>query len=268
MNKYFNINRFGKYLTYDLNRIRGNYVISALITGLMPVMFFLFYELFSLVFEQGLAEIPGFTKAIAFFASYVVFSISAPTKIYGDITDKRAGSDWLMIPASSLEKLLSMLLMLCVALPLVFCVLFFGSDLILSVLFSNLYGDSLLLDINGALSTLFDSMGEMDFITISAAGKMLPWIGWCGSVLTFALGAILFKKNKVAKTILCCFAISSIFTSLLAVFAPDINIDLDNLNISEKTVQFWFNFVGNAINLVVFGCLIGGLYYRIKTIKH
>ena len=35
MNKVFDIKRFGKYFTYDLNNALGNYGISALVIGLL-----------------------------------------------------------------------------------------------------------------------------------------------------------------------------------------------------------------------------------------
>ena len=102
MNNVFDFKRFGKYFVYDLRRAKNNYWISLLLMGLLPVALYLVYQFFSLIGGNGLAELPNEAKTIAVVICVFAVMLGAGAKIYGSITEKRAGSDYLMLPASTL----------------------------------------------------------------------------------------------------------------------------------------------------------------------
>ena len=195
--------------------------------------------------------------------------ISAPTKIYGSITDKRAGSDWLMMPVSSFERFLSMMLILCIILPLAFFVLFFGSDFLLSVIAPVNYGDTVFYNgIKEILSYLSNSEFN-DAVALRPACFFIPWLEWCVLTLSFALGAIWFKDRKVAKTILVGVGIGIVFSLLVALLSNFISINpfknLDNL--TPLFAQRMTNLAINLRYILSFGILLPLIYLRIRTLK-
>lgn len=267
MNNVFDIKRFGKYFLYDLRRAKNNYLISLLLMGLMPVAFFIIYQFFSLISGHGVSEMPGEMTCMAIVVSIFVVVLGAGAKIYGSITEKRAGSDYLMLPASTLEKWLSMILIVCVVLPVALFVLLFVSDGIMGLLFPNTYGTRIFeMDFaNGFLNGFADTEG----FYFNLPGIM--FLNWCESLLIFTLGAVCFKKAKVAKTLLCLMAFSMIMTPLMLLIFGTSNIDTDWLLErfgDADSIITTFNWTLNIIYTVVIGGLLAGLYVRLRTLKH
>lgn len=270
MSTFFNIKRFGNYLAYDLNKAFSTYGLSALISGLIPVIMFVFYELFSLTLKQSLLPMPAAARFVAFLIVSAIFMISAPTKIYGSITDKRAGSDWLMMPVSSFERFLSMMLILCIILPSTFFVLFFGSDFLLSVIAPVNYGDTVFYNGIKEILSYLSSSEFNDAVTLSPACFIIPWLEWCTATLTFALGAIWFKERKVAKTILVCLGIGIVFSLFVALLSNFISLDSFEY-LDKLTPLFMQRMINLAINLryiLSFSILLLLIYLRIRTLKH
>lgn len=279
MNNVFDIKRFGKYFTYDLNNAFGNYGISALVIGLLPLIMLVFSVIFSLVFTGEASAIPHPLKFFLFGITVLVVILSAPTKLYGNLTERRAGTDWLMLPASSFEKFLSMALMLCIVLPLVVFGLFVVCDLLLGWIVPA-YGGSIFKTLKDGISS--DSMKmvmeEMPLIGTTAGGTLASvFMGWCASILPFGLGAICFKKGKAAKTILCIFAVEILLSILLVILFKggyengfELGQRLSDFfgNLTAEKAQFWANFLINLMYLVIVGGLLTAIFFRVKTIKH
>ena len=267
MNNVFDIKRFGNYLVYDLRRAKNNYLISLLLMGLTPVAFFLIYQFFSLISGNGVTEMPDEMRIIAVAVSIMVVVLGAGAKIYGSITEKRAGSDFLMLPASTLEKWLSMVLIVCIVLPIVLFVLLFVSDGIMGLLFPNSYGDRIFESdfTNGLIKGI---SGEEGFYFNLPACLFL---NWCESLLIFTLGAVCFKKAKVAKTLLCMMAFSMIISPLMVLIFGRTNIDTDWLMERFNDADSIINTINWALSILytlVIGGLLAGLYFRLRTLKH
>ena len=278
MNKVFDIKRFGKYLTYDLNNALGNYGISALVIGLLPLIMLVFSVIFSLIITGEAVVLPHTVKLALFGITALVVILSAPTKLYGSLTERRAGTDWLMLPASSFEKFLSMAIMLCIVLPLVVFGLFVVCDLLLGWIVPA-YGESLFKTFKDTIS--FAGLADMDDISIvspTGGGTLASvFMGWCASVLPFGLGAICFKKGKAAKTILCIFALEILFSFLIVILFKggyESGFEYGQRmadffgNMTAEKAQFWVNFLINLMYVVIVGGLLTAIYFRIKTIKH
>lgn len=275
MNNVFNFQRFGKYLTYDLNNARYSYGLSLLIIALLPAIIFFFTQLFSLIFTFQFTEYDSTISVAGLAIGTIILQLSAPTKMYGALTEKKQGSDWLMIPASSFEKFLSMVVILCVVLPVLFIVGFSCCDLIMSLVPG--YNGSFTKDGYDAIAGFFQGMNSYsEFVTISKGAIFGQfWANWTFGILVFALGAVIFKKRKVARTILCYFLFSIILMCLIvAFFGPEgtrleaLIESIDVENVSPQRVQFWFNFITNALNIIGIGGIGTALFFRIKTMKH
>lgn len=263
MNKIFDIKRFGKYLVYDINNAKYNYGFSLLIMGLTPLIAMFFQELISLVSFGHVMEVSVVTKTASVMVALVGVVLSFPSKVYGGVTNKKYGSNWLMVPASSFEKWLSVVIVCCVILPLCLGILLFASDTLLSLVLPKVYGDPVIIK---GLDFLNENLHQ-EYVDINYSPAL--YLNWCENILIFTLGAFIFKRSKAGKTILAMI----IFVSLLAVASVTIlpSMDIEELlkNVNDpQTAARWFNVVINTLYTLIFAALLGGLYYRIRTIKH
>ena len=226
MNNIVDFKRFGNYFLYDLRRAKNNYGLSLLLLGTMPVIIFTLFQLIRLIFirESGVVE-PDELKVMIVFTSITVAILGAGAKIYGFVTEKRAGSDYLMLPASTFEKWLSVVLMVCVVLPVILFGLMFASDTLLHWVFPVAYGSRIVdMDFLQGISTGLLNLEETGFYFNFPA---VLFLNWCESLLVFTLGAVCFKKAKVAKTLLCIFGFSMIMSTLMVILTGHINISSD-----------------------------------------
>lgn len=267
MNNIFDIKRFGKYLMYDLNNARNQYSVSFIIVSLMPIVVFTILNIVRICFGLDHSYFNGIS-IFAVIMSYFIAVITFPAKAYGGITDKRKGSNFLLVPASSFEKSLSMIVICCIIFPVLLWAVFFASDSLLSAIFPMSYGTGAI----GMIKEWYTS-DISEYIQIS-----LPAIGaasWCSTILAFALGAILFKKSKAAKTILCLMALGMVYSSIFAALGE--NGLLDNLvarfgaydsDFEMSKALNMFNVWSNISTGITIAALSAGIFFRIKTLKH
>ncbi len=267
MNNVFDFKRFGNYFLYDLRNAKNNYGLSLLILGCMPIAIFIIIQLFSLIFRQQVASFPMPIKYTQIFIVVLVATIGAGTKIYGHLTEKKAGSNFLMLPASTLEKWLSMLLVVCVAVPFVLLALQVASDALMSFIFPGTYGARMY-----ELIPLQEAKDAMQEVGVSFNFGGYLFLEWCESVLVFTLGALIFKKSKIAKTILCLMGISFIISTIMMIILgfDGVNVYFNWLEHFDTVVGFtdFLNWTMNLTFFVTLGLIIGGMYYRIRTLKH
>ena len=266
MNNIFDITRFGKYFVYDLRNAKNNYALSLLILGTLPISLFIVVQLFSLIFSQQFTEVGMGAKYAQFFVAYTVAILGCGAKLYGNLTEKRAGSNVLMLPASTFEKWLSLGLMVCVVVPVVLFALQLGSDALMALFFPNQYGGRMLELL--PLQEMKDTMAEEG---LSINFPALIFLEWSESVLTFTLGAVCFKKSKIAKTLLCLFGLSFVLSTIGMIIVGGnggmyINW-FENFD-SPIAAARAINWVLNISFLIINGGLLGGIYYRIRTLKH
>ena len=277
MKNVFDFKRFGKYFAYDLNNAWSNYGISALVIGLLPLIMLIFSVVFELILKGETTPMPLQVKVVLFSIAFLVVILSAPVKLYGRLTERRVGSDWLMIPASPFEKFLSMAIMLCIVLPVAVFGLFAVCDLLLGWIVPA-YGGSIVRQTAGDFPGAMTLVTSMNGTGITGVGVIaLVFLSWCASILPFGLGAVCFKKGKAAKTILCIFALEVILSSLLVIIFKggyDSGFDMGQWlgrvmgDMTAGKVQFLINLFINVSYLVVVGGLLVALFFRIKTIKH
>ena len=289
----FNFNRFGKYFVSDLKTCVANYGISMLATTiLLPVVLYVIrVAIHALAYSTW--EGPELGLRLFCFSMALVFIVTLmPTKCYGKLTEKQYGSFWLTLPASRLEKFISMFIMTCLIAPITGTVLFLGMDTLMCAI-DPTCGNSI---IAGA-KELFSILAEMGDLRMNigvesipvedpeAISKMLegissPWLyvdEIFGITLPFLLGAIYFKKNKNAKTCLALLglgmAVSLISAPLTANLASEIaanSIDNPNAALDVLSKSYLKHMVLiDIISDTVFNiALMAGIWFRIKTLKH
>jgi hypothetical protein len=271
MNNVFSPKRFGKYFCYDLENAWNNFGLSLIVLGLLPAILFVVFQLFSLIFSGHITVSDDAIMPMRFLSGMICVLVGVivfPTKAYGSITQKRAGSSFLMLPVSTFEKWVSMMLVLCLAAPLCLSALYIGSDTLMGVIFPNAYGTPIVkIPFN-------DIISEVDLpvdLHIGYAGIALG--DWASSSLFFLLGAIIFKKGKVGKTILALFALSIFFSTAMSVAAgafmdQDANVFLRMFDEDpEIAMRKIINF-GKITLYAQVVILMGLSYLRLRSIKH
>ena len=270
MNRIFNFSRFGCYLVYDLRNAWNNAGFTLLVYGLAPIFFFFFYEICCLVFSGSFADFGlGWRIPFLFVLMLVCFTL-LPARLYGRVTDRRYGTEFLMLPASTFEKFISMVIVTAVVMPLCLSLMLLVSDTLLGLVFGALYGEPLLFMDNAVLFGVDPLAVAGDSLYVNFfAGFLVGWWIW---ILFFILGSVFFKKSKVAKTLLSYLLISMVlgvtFSAILlksqtgtaeALFTKDIDI---------QTVVNFLNVVSNVINFLISAVLLGLIYWRLRALKH
>lgn len=274
MNNVFSAKRFGKYFLYDLGNAKNNFGLSLLILGFLPVIIFAVTQLMLLL--SGNTEVTDpdamtATRIITAITVVAAMAIACPVKLYGAVTDKRAGSSFLMLPASIFEKWLSSMLIVLVVVPVLASLLYLGSDALLALIFPNRFGESILsMDIARIMEE------EMGNYSVSFNGWGWLYAVWCPYALAFFLGALLFKKGKVGKTILAICALGMVTSflmwggvSILGHFSENIHVwfETDDLIQGEKVIKTVIGTVKLFLALQV-AALMGLIYWRFRAIKH
>jgi hypothetical protein len=265
MNKTFNFKRFGKYFRYDLVSAWQNAGVSILTIAAMPVWFYVIAQLISVVFKGHFADFSTGGILAAYMVSFILVFLFFPVQHYGRITDKKAGSDWVLIPASRFEKFFSMLLVTCVALPVAWLGVIASCDGLMTLLLSNYDGMGLVAVMDGLKGAMTEI--HTDNVSLAFNAPSLLYLEWCGNILLFTLGAIFFRRNKIVYTFLSIFAIGLAATLAIGLVFGG-NIEIQPQDISEDRIMRLFNMGLYLFYIVSFALLDLGLYFRIKTLKH
>lgn len=268
MNNIFSFSRFGKYLFHDLKNAKNYFLLSGIIIGLTPVLTYTVFELFNILalghWQAGNIAVQFMSFALVYILGAMIF----PAKAYGRITDPGAGASWLMIPASTFEKWLSMMLVSLVLLPLFLFALALGSDALLSALIPD-YGRSVMFYLMESDSFIRDYVGDGIQINV----PLIICCEWLEMILPFLLGAVFFKNAKVGKTILAIMAFGLVATPIftLVLGTSDFSRQMVETAVNSVSAQQIFSKINTVISVyyLVFSVLVMALIYlRLKTIKH
>ncbi len=275
MNNNFNFGRFGKYFVYDLKRQWKNIGMLVLTFALSPVIFYMLYMFFAALFDGGLMKlfsgmsIDGPSIWVRFGMAAVMITIFVmlfPSRAYGEITDKAKGSEWLMLPASRLEKYVSMMLVTLLVIPIMYIVVYLLSDGLVCLFDKSCGGALMSFRINDLLRTTD--------IIIPANGLWIIIANTVQYAIIFLLGGLIFKKWKVVGTLLANFAIGMFFSTLISMLF----VNMDPVMVGEKfmnwtvrhadSVDLWLNgFINFWTLLIVAVCTIW-IWFRLKRIQH
>ena len=286
-NNIFSFRRFGKYLVSDLKRCIANFGLSFLLISLTGLICYLLVGVISYVCGAGWISSNALARSLYLWIAFAILVVAMPNKCYGFINDRKLGSNWLMLPASTVEKYLSMLINCLVIIPSAFFLFSFAIDWLITAidpqLHSTIIGSGMeLFDVivakaaeESEVNALLTNFITENNIIFSAIDDSMILI------LAFLLGAILFKSQKATKTILAWFGIGSLLSIILAPVAIMLvgNFDLDTLNALnsgdiEAVTTFAQDFISSAMKFdTIFDVtlLLGmeaAIFMRLKTIKH
>lgn len=263
----FDFKRFVTYLQYELNNAKNNFGLTLLICGIMPAITYIMSGIFSSLLSGNWVTNAVPAQIVAFITASIALILNFPVKLYGGITEKRKGSNWLMIPASTFEKFLSMMLLTFVALPLCAAVLFFGTDFIMSLIVPSYNPITEL-----SISNLFKDTAVDDMLKgIGYNGYVETYLQLTMNTLMFLLGSICFKSGKIGKTFLVIIGVSIAVSMIFGGIWGNMNFNEEYFetfaNEPEDMYRMMRN-IGYLTNTIIFLGLAGGIYYRIRTLKH
>ena len=292
-NDIFNFQRFGKYFGTDIRTCWANYGLSLLTLSILsPVFFYILSTGFNLLLKSTWDGPDMGMRFFVFCIAVACMVITMPVKCYGKITEKQYGSFWLTLPASRLEKFISMFLLTCIIVPVVGVAVFLGIDAIICA-FDHTCGSSL---IAGAMKFI-RKMGDVQELTMNFVDEnisiedatlvqqiidqinspLLYADELIGMTLPFLLGAVFFKNSKTVKTILVLFAFSTavsiVSTPIMESWASNV-FELRNDDTAVITRLFDNGFFKNLVlidtisDAIVNLALMAGVWFRIKTLKH
>lgn len=277
-NNVFSLPRFGKYLGSDLRRAVAGYGISFCVMAALPLINDFLNNFFKFIFSGEMGGMPYAARLVIFAIATVAVLITFPAKCYGSITERNAGTAYSMIPASALEKTLSALLVCCVVLPLAFVACYGAVDALVCLLDPSC-GKWLLnfSDMREALRSYFEKKGGMEGIEASIMSMANPFLyidDFLQSVLIFLLGAICFKRGKVAKTFLTLIvlgmAVSMVASPIFMNIVREMGETYSDTEFFEH-FRWFFEHIAtiDTISDTVFNvALCVAIFFRIKTIKH
>ena len=193
-------------------------------------------------------------------------------RLYGYLTKKDEGSDWILLPASKAEKFVSMLIQALIVVPVGVLGVFLCTDWLLCLV-DHGCGQSL---IAGYFSMAEEFGGgeaaeAMSIMGLSTFGFLvLSIIGCFVNYLFFVLCGICFKKNKIVFAFLILFGLSVVLSTLSALIVPLLNYD-GFINIDDaaaaQLVKGMVTWMYVLFILIALG-LGWGVWRRISTIKH
>jgi len=277
MSDIFDFRRFAKYFSYDVKRVSVSHGPSLLFFGCFPVVLFLIVGLWGLIFGEGHNWATPLLNArtSVFFVLSLIVMIIMPSHVYGRITEKKAGSSWLMIPASRLEKFLSMILNCFVLIPIVYFALYFATDWLISLLNPE-YGAPII-EFSNIKEALIGETEDSPYV-VNSVPFILSII--TTTIAPFFFGAVYFRKNKVLWTLVLLFVLLVLFSIIMSLCAKagmfdgvsdylsSILYEGDDVKGVMKGLVNRINIVGNVTNLIWLGAFGAASWFRIKSLKH
>ena len=269
-NEFFNGSRFWNYFKYDATQMARNHMRAAIGIGLSGLILYVIAVGFGLLFDGGQWSGPAIkSRFFIFYMASVILQLYQ-TRTYGYLTDKRKGSAWLMLPASTFEKWLSMIIMTLIVIPVLFVVVYLGTDAFLAALDPTV-GNSLLYSFGHGMRDVADEFVTIngEYNTTWSIGFFLPSLiaGFCFNYLFFLLCGLLFKKHKILGAFAIIFVASSLFSVVASMLDFNTDIEINDFSEAEMQIRSIMNTVTWVAALLAAG-VAGGIFWRLKTLKH
>lgn len=194
MNKTFDIKRFGNVLRHDAMSYLQNFGWTLVVLLAIPILiWFILYINMDDTEAVVNNERYGFLLCLA-----IIAMILAPSRLYKNANDSRKGIQFAMLPASNMEKFLSMSIYCLIVTPLLYLVGAVVIDCILTLIpGKNPYGWFVfgeIFDINIVKVELNDDIFLMS-LPFYQVFLLLSYVS------IFMFTNMIFKRRKVSKTI-------------------------------------------------------------------
>ena len=204
MNNTFNINRFGKILKHDGLNFFPNIILALAIIWAIPVIMYLFTSLMPTNDTNQMYSPFSRIELISTLSTIVL--IIAPARLYRHCNDQRKGIGYAMLPASTLEKFLSMVIYCVIVTPIIYTAGALAIDSFLAIFngpyegfavshyFDSLANIKSFLDkdhvmLDDSWMLYYNSLSPTFMLILSALGTLT-----ISSIFMF--GNMIFKKHK------------------------------------------------------------------------
>lgn len=259
-NDIFSFSRFGRYLASEITTIYSTKGISILVFALVPVIVFIFDRLFSIGSEYQ--YISAINRTVWFVFTGYIFAVWLPSACYGHVTDRRSGSLYTMVPASGLEKTLSMILNTVIIVPMSFIAVYLLFDFIITLLAGASADSTIPVYISENIRVLSENL------SLGGTGITDAVINIMSIFLLFLLGAVFFRRHKIAKTILVWIALGIVVSSV-AISIIDNIADMEDVTKAIIAMDTQEIFSWNmALSVVMLIALCTGIFFRVKKIQY
>ncbi|MBR4774683.1 MAG: hypothetical protein IK008_01115 [Bacteroidales bacterium] len=272
-NEIFSFKRFHTYFKYDATQMWRNHMKAALGIGLFGLFAYLVYVIISLITGSGWSG-PGddiISRFVMFMVAFTILELYQ-TRTYGYLTERKRGSAWLMVPASTFEKWLSMLIMTLIVIPLAFMLVFFAADALVALLDPTVE-QSMLGFLFGVLKDFSTTLQEYnEFYEVNwSLWMLLPTfvlLGLCCNFLFFLLCGLIFRKYKILGGFLILLGLSLLLT-LVSTQTDSLSFSISG-GVTPETVDRLTSFLRsfNCVVAIIVAGLAGGIFWRLKTLKH
>ncbi|MBR4988690.1 MAG: hypothetical protein IKY85_02130 [Bacteroidaceae bacterium] len=220
MNEVFDIKRLGKLMQYEVINYIPHYFKSLLIFASVIAAVWIL----SLTIEEPI--MPGGRDELVKVLFVLAITLS-PFIVYKDMNNRKKGYIYAMIPASTLEKLLSMIVLCVVIVPLLAYAVLTATDLLLWLLSKVGIGTFLHMEFYNPFTSI--KIVDDEYLLPHIYPVFDSIIYFVNLVAYTIMFNTIFRKNKVFKTILFNISMTFAFVILTAVI---VNI---------TTPEFWEN---------------------------
>ena len=279
MNNTFAFNRFKNLLLKDGKMYIRNFGTNLIVFCCLNAIFWVFNLLF------GSSSVQGFRFGMLCTWTALAMMM-VPEKAYGKANLSREGVGFAMLPASSLEKFVSMFIYCAIVTPVV---VFFGGYLVDTLLslfpFGGFEKPIHLYTINEIVHMIDNSEGvvqssnmELSFGDVFPVGVIRTslYVGIIQWAAIFMLGNMVFKKHKAGKTFASYLGISYVLSTIFGLAFTSSNSrlkqwleNMDSVS-EEEMIQIAHNgmICGMVVGLIITAVLLYFTYRKIKTQKY
>lgn len=273
MNDTFSFARFNTYFLYDLKQMWRRNSRAILLIGFASVILYLVYVTLSLIFSHTW-HAPGLmARGIVFYVAALALMFYQ-TRTYGYLTERRAGSSWLMIPASATEKFVSMMLITLVVLPVAFAVVYLATDALIVLLDPTASQPliSSISELSSQFSTAWANSGAPEALSLNI--MILPiLLQFVTNFLYYLLCGISFKRWKLVSALAVLIGLQFVLTSIIGIVSTQpatmewLEAHFADANMAGQSLTTLFHWI-DGINAAIALGLGAGIFYRIKNLKH
>lgn len=284
MNNTLNINRFGKILKHDGLNFFPNLILTLAILWAIPVIVYLAVALMPTNDTKDAVDAFSRVDLISTLANIAI--IIAPARLYRYCNDSRKGIGYAMLPASTLEKFLSMLIYCVIVTPIVYVAGALAIDSILALFHGPYEGFavSVYFDTFAKINAVFQRDGIMldeSFMLYYASISpifmlILSAIGTLTISSIFMFGNMIFKKRKTGKMLGILIILFIIFMIVVINYVAHneaINLYFQQMNDDNKA-EFIKNIIFRTMDItfyaeiIISALMLFGVYRKIKTQKY
>ena len=284
MNNTLNINRFGKILKHDGLNFFPNLILTLAILWAIPVIIYLFSALMPTKDTNDAFDALSRIDLISMLENIAI--IIAPARLYRYCNDSRKGIGYAMLPASTLEKFLSMIFYCVIVTPIIYVAGALAIDSILALFHGPYEGfavanyfdtfakikavferDNVMLD--DSFMLYYSSISPTFMLILSALGTLT-----ISSIFMF--GNMIFKKRKTGKMLgilILLFIIFMIVVINYVAHNEDIALYFQQMNEDNeaeiiKHIIFRTMDITFFAEIIISALMLFGVYRKIKTQKY